>query len=460
MTVVSAAGNSNIATGSIYPGAYGNVLAVAALLGNGAKASYSNYGNWIDISIPIGYIVGTSDYYGSPAAGYGNLYWENYNGTSAATAYAAGVIGLLYSLRPNIKPAEVESILKSTAISTNIANPAYVDLLGAGRVSAKAAVATAAKKIFFQQQSTGQPLFWSLSGLGAANVVTSNFTPFNNPNIKIVDVTDFNNDGNPDLLWQDSVNSAVYIWFLDRSGGIITSSVVNPPANQPTGVVWKVVATGKVNNDSTPDIILQNQNTAVPAVWFISPQGALTNGYVLGSGNPMSTSIKIVDATDIDGNGSADLVFWDGLTAYTWFLNSSGVAINAKVMSTAGESGWELVGTGKVNNDATPDLIFQKITTTGGVTNTKTAVWTVLPDGTPSTTNVVSDSNSTSSSIYKIIDINDVNGDGVVDYVWQANTGETAMWLLNPNLTFNSAFGISSTNLGADWKALGIGKFN
>ena len=49
--VVFAAGNDN-SESCYYPGCYDGVVGVAALDDSGVRASFSNYGDWVDISAP------------------------------------------------------------------------------------------------------------------------------------------------------------------------------------------------------------------------------------------------------------------------------------------------------------------------------------------------------------------------------------------------------------------------
>ena len=84
--VVAAAGNSNKSTKS-YPAGYDPVVSVGATDQNDKKASFSNYGKWVDVSAP-----GVSIY--------STVLYENYDyysGTSMATSYVSGVIGLIWS---------------------------------------------------------------------------------------------------------------------------------------------------------------------------------------------------------------------------------------------------------------------------------------------------------------------------------------------------------------------------
>lgn len=83
--VIFAAGNDNIANGA--PANYEPIISVGAIEVNGGKASYSNYGDWVDICAPGTNILSTIP---------GNTY-SFLSGTSMACPHVSGVAALIVS---------------------------------------------------------------------------------------------------------------------------------------------------------------------------------------------------------------------------------------------------------------------------------------------------------------------------------------------------------------------------
>lgn len=136
-TVVVAAGNDAANVSTAVPANCPNVIAVAATTSARAKASYSNYGTGVDISAPGSSILSTLN---SGTTVPASATYASYNGTSMATPHVAGVVALMQSVAPTpLTPAQVESIIKSTAASFSCSQGC-----GAGLLDANAAV-TAAK---------------------------------------------------------------------------------------------------------------------------------------------------------------------------------------------------------------------------------------------------------------------------------------------------------------------------
>ncbi|WP_199414818.1 S8 family peptidase [Xanthomonas arboricola] len=135
-SVVVAAGNSNIDVSQSVPANCPNVIAVAATTSAGAKASFSNFGQGVDIAAPGQAILSTLN---SGSTAVGTPDYAVYSGTSMAAPHVAGVVALMQSVALNpLSAASVEAMLKSTARALPVACPQGC---GAGLVNADGAVA-------------------------------------------------------------------------------------------------------------------------------------------------------------------------------------------------------------------------------------------------------------------------------------------------------------------------------
>jgi len=104
VVLVAAAGNSN-SSSKHYPAAYDDVISVGSTGSSGEKSSFSNYGDWVDISAPGSAIIST----------YINGTYRNMSGTSMATPMLAGSVALLLSYNNSLTTSQVKSILVATS---------------------------------------------------------------------------------------------------------------------------------------------------------------------------------------------------------------------------------------------------------------------------------------------------------------------------------------------------------
>jgi thermitase len=108
------------------------IISVGATDGADNVASFSSRGNYVDVAAP-----GVGIYTTTSGGGYGAP-----SGTSMASPITAGVVALMMSANPSLKPAQVESLLEATADDFGPAG--YDTDYGYGRVNAYRAVAAAA----------------------------------------------------------------------------------------------------------------------------------------------------------------------------------------------------------------------------------------------------------------------------------------------------------------------------
>ena len=131
VVVITAAGNNGNSS-PFYPAYYPNCLAVAATDANDAKASWSNYGDWVDVAAP-----GVSVYSTMTNGGYWYM-----SGTSMASPHVAGLAALVFTTVSDTNGDgklndEVRSRIESTCDDIGVTG------IGHGRIDAARAVSSA-----------------------------------------------------------------------------------------------------------------------------------------------------------------------------------------------------------------------------------------------------------------------------------------------------------------------------
>lgn len=130
--VVAAAGNSNTVKPS-YPAGYASVISVGATDRDDKRASFSNYGSWVNLAAPGTEILST-DYRSTSTQG-------NYSvkqGTSMASPLVAGVAALMRVQHPTWTVQEIQRALMTTG--DTLASPFYGTDSAIKRLDAAAAV--------------------------------------------------------------------------------------------------------------------------------------------------------------------------------------------------------------------------------------------------------------------------------------------------------------------------------
>lgn len=124
--LVAAAGNSNLSA-PMYPASYNHVISVAASDRQDAKAGFSNYGSFVDVTAP------GKDIWSTVA---GSLAYDYKSGTSMACPLVSGLAALMLASNPGTIPDSLESCLKRSCDNIDAQNSNYINKLGAGRVNA------------------------------------------------------------------------------------------------------------------------------------------------------------------------------------------------------------------------------------------------------------------------------------------------------------------------------------
>ncbi len=258
---------------------------------------------------------------------------------------------------------------------------------------------------------------------------------------------DFNLDGHVDLLWQNSSSGLIAMWYLGGTQGNQYQSWAEA-SNAPAG--WNLICAADFNGDGHPDLVLQNTSTGQVVVWYMG--GAAGNTYEswawLSIEGPAGWTL--VAAIDMNGDGHPDLIWENASTrqVVVWYMGGSQGNVYQS-WATAGLSpGWTLAAVADVNSDGHPDLIWQNDTTR------QVAVWYMGGSG----GNVYQSwawLDPVGQTGWTVVGDADINLDGTPDLIWQNDTsGQVVVWYMGGSQgnVYSSWSGIGGSVPG--WRAI------
>ena len=140
-SIIAAAGNDGIEAFDFAPADCNGAVAVASVNRSGGKSSFSNFGTVVKLAAPGGEKPGpaSNDVLSTLNTGTttpGSDTYLTYHGTSMAAPHVSGVVALMLSVKPTLKPDDVTFLLQSTSRHF----PSACPQCGAGIVNARAAV--------------------------------------------------------------------------------------------------------------------------------------------------------------------------------------------------------------------------------------------------------------------------------------------------------------------------------
>ena len=412
--VVAPAGNNNDDVSFNEPGNCNGVITVAATQRQGIKASYSSSGSLVSIAAPGGgnnypaappvsnLIVSTINN-GTTAPTPSGYYYEGRVGTSSAAAHVAGVASLVLSRNPSLTPAQVASILESTARPFPVV---------AG------ATCPAATSCNCTTSTCGAGLLDAGAAMSAV--------PASPPK-----GIDFNADGKDDLVWRNSATGAAASWLMNGSS-VLSAAIVYAGPN------YAVTHTGDLSGDGRTDFVFRSI-TGITAAWLMNGTNAVSSAILM-----TDPSWIVLRVADFDGDGKKDLLWHNTSTGQTaiWLMNGL-TASTAAIVYTHPD--WVVTHTGDFNGDGKSDLVWRNQSTG------ETAIW-LMNGVTPTASAIIYP-----QAAWTVTHVTDLDGDGRSDLVWRSTSGPVAAWLMNGTSVLSSAFLYYGSS---DWSVTHVGDFN
>ena len=266
VTLVAAAGNNN-SNALFYPAAYAGVISVGATDYNDHRATFSNYGTWVDVFAPGTNIWST---FNTNVVTASHLGYAFDSGTSMATPITAGLCGLLLSVNPALTTAQVKACLKNNADNIDAINQfTYAGQLGTGRINAVKTLLCASSQNAFaladiNAACTGQQIH--LTGSSNASSITGWAWAFSSPPTY---VSGTSTSQNPVVSFSSA--GAVTVTLSVSSGSTTyTYTQTNFITINTISATLVSTAAGALCNGSDQQLVINFQNGTPPFNYAIS----------------------------------------------------------------------------------------------------------------------------------------------------------------------------------------------
>jgi hypothetical protein len=249
--------------------------------------------------------------------------------------------------------------------------------------------------------------------------------------------------GTVKLFWTCPTATRAVAWLLKSDGTRRSSGLVGEVASG-----WQLVGTGDVDRDGVADLIWHNASAGKANCWLLNADGTKRSGGTIGD---VAAGWTLAGVGDVDGDGSADLIWYNAALgkANYWFLNAGGTKRSGGTIATDLSTGWLPIGAADIDGDGNADMLWYQPTLG------KTLCWFLNADGTRRSSVSIGDF----AGGWKPVGIGNIDGDHVPDLIW-FNTAQAKanVWFLNTSGTKRSA--VSSGTAAVGWTLAYIGDIN
>jgi hypothetical protein len=133
----------------------------------------------------------------------------------------------------------------------------------------------------------------------------SSLDVFDDSGWRVVGTNDFNHDGRPDILWHNGLSGALQVWYMEpltpttmetqllnrEKAGSFDSSL-----NVPDSSGWAIVETDDFNQDGNPDILWHNGASGQLRLWYLDWDPVLKRVRFVGSAD-FDSALSLADST-------------------------------------------------------------------------------------------------------------------------------------------------------------------
>lgn len=212
-------------------------------------------------------------------------------------------------------------------------------------------------KLFWRHATEHWLAVWEMDGITLTSTASTSINQMTNTAWNIVGIGDLNGDGYRDLVWQHD-EGWLAVWFL-RGNVVIMTGYLS--INRMTDPTWKIHGVGDTDGDGRADLVWQNSGDGRLAVWFMNGSQVLS-GVKLSIPQMSTPGWQVRAVGDADGDRRADILWHKSDTGELalWMLNGATVTGTSRLsVPSMTNTDWQMVGAEDVNGDGKADILWQ-----------------------------------------------------------------------------------------------------
>jgi hypothetical protein len=213
--------------------------------------------------------------------------------------------------------------------------------------------------LLWRNQRTGENYIWLLNGSG---VIRADALPTASDLAwQIADVNDFNNDGQADILWRRKDSPQNVVWYMNGTQPFAGPELTNQPILDYTNVVFG--GASDFNGDGQVDILVYNTVTNATAIWLMN---GISVNQVVDLTALSGPGWQVERLEDFTNDGSAEILWRNRITGdnLLWDVSNAisgpaGGTVTTSILPDVRDLSWRIEGAGDYTGDGRTDILWR-----------------------------------------------------------------------------------------------------